>query len=94
MNTLTLTGISDELQRKLAERATANRRSIAEEALYCLRVSIEHGEALLDSIPEKRWREMEVSLDEALRETPTEFTEKDREKYRDLARGYLPSKKS
>jgi plasmid stability protein len=89
MNTLTVTGISDELHRKLAERAAANRRSIEEEVLCCVRISIEQDEALLHSIPDERWKEIERSLGEALRETPTEFTEADKQKYRDLARGYL-----
>jgi plasmid stability protein len=89
MKTLTVTGIDDELHRKLAERAAANQRSMEEEALCCLRMTIAQDEAILNSIPEERWKEIEKSLGEALRETPTEFTEADKQKYRDLARGYL-----
>ena len=94
MNTLVLTGVSDDLQRMLAERAAANRRSIEEEAVCCLQIAIAEGEALLASVPAARWKEIEKSLDEALSEIPTEFTEEDRNKYRDLARGYLHSQKS
>ncbi len=94
MNTLVLTGVSDDLQRSLAERAAANRRSIEEEAVCCLQITIAEDEALLASVPEARWKEIEKSLDEALSEVPTEFTEEDRNKYRDLARGYLHSQKS
>jgi plasmid stability protein len=93
MNTLTLTGISDELQQKLAKRAAANQRSVEEEALCCVRMAIETDEAALNSVSDSRWKEIETSLSEALRETPTAFTEKDREKYRELARGYLHSQK-
>lgn len=89
MNTLTVTGISDELHRKLAERASANRRSIEEEALCCLQISIAQEEAILHSISDERWQEIEKSLDEAFRETPTNFTEADKQRYRDLARDYL-----
>ena len=94
MNTLMLTGVSDDLQRLLAQRAAVNRRSVEEEALCCLQITIAQDEAVLSSIPEARWQEIERSLGEALVETPTEFTEADRNKYRDLARGYLHSQKS
>ncbi len=89
MNTLTVGGISDELHRKLAERASANHRSIEEEALCCLQVSVAQDEATLHSISDERWRKIERSLDEAFQETPSDFTEVDRQRYRDLARGYL-----
>ena len=94
MNTLVLTGVSDDLQRMLAQRASANRRSVEEEALCCLQITIAQDEAVLGSIPEARWQEVERSLGEAFAETPTEFTEADRNKYRDLARGYLHPQKS
>ena len=45
MNTLLLTGVSDDLRQTLAERAAANRRSIEEEALCCLQITVAQDEA-------------------------------------------------
>jgi plasmid stability protein len=87
MNTLTLTGISDELQRKLTERAAASRRSIEEEALCCLRLTLETEEAILNSIPEDRWKEVEQSLCDSIHDRGTPLTKADLQRYRDLARG-------
>ena len=87
MNTLTVTGISDELQRKLAERAAANRRSIEEEVLCCLQITIEQEEALLTSIPDDQWKKIEQSLCDSIHDRGTPLTKADLERYRDLARG-------
>ena len=87
MNTLTLTGISDELQRKLVERAAANQRSIEEETLCCVRLTIETEEAVLNSIPEDRWKEIEQSLCDSIDDPGTPLTKADMDRYRDLARG-------
>ena len=62
MNTLMLTGVSDDLQRLLAQRAAANRRSVEEEALCCLQIAIAQDEAVLSSMPEARWQELLARL--------------------------------
>jgi plasmid stability protein len=85
--------VSDTLHGRLAARAAAHQRSIEDEIRSCLELALQD-DAAVDAIPEARWQEIETSLDAALRETPSDFTEQDREKYRDLARGYLSSQKS
>jgi plasmid stability protein len=87
MKTLTINRIDDELHRKLAERAAANQRSMEEEALCCLRITIAQDEALLNSIPEEQWKEIERSLCDSIHDRGTPLTEADFARYRDLARG-------
>jgi plasmid stability protein len=86
MKTLTLSSLSDGLHLKLAERAAANHCSVEEEAVRCLQLSVED-EALLDNIPAQRWEAIETSLVAALRETPSDLTDEDSQRYRNLARG-------
>ncbi len=87
MKTITLTGISDELHRKLVERATAKEHSLEEEAVWCLQQSIEEDDALLSVIPVKRWQQIEQSLAAALHEPSADLTPEDFQRYRDLACG-------
>jgi plasmid stability protein len=87
MSTLTIPAVSDELRRKLAERAQANHRSVEAEALCCLQEAIETEELLLGAIPGERWNEIERSVCETIHDRGTPLTDDDFQRYRDLARG-------
>lgn len=86
MKTLTLSGLSDELHAKLAQRASDHSLSVEEEALRCLQQSLDEDEALLASIPAQRWAGMEQSLADALHESTSDVTPADFQRYRNLAR--------
>ena len=87
MNTITLNSVSDELLRRVAERAGQNHRSLEDEVMSCLQICLESDDVLEEAIPASRWPEIEESLALALKETPTEFTEADWAKFENLARG-------
>ena len=87
MSTLTIPAVSDELHRKLVERAQANHRSVEAEALCCLQEVIEAEDALLAAIPGQRWNEIERSVCETIHDRGTPLTDGDFQRYRDLARG-------
>jgi plasmid stability protein len=86
MKTLTLSGLSDELHAKLAQRASEHALSLEEEAIRCLHQSLDEDEALLTSLPAQRWAGMEQSLADALHETASDVTAADFQRYRNLAR--------
>ena len=92
MNTLTLTGIRDELHHKLVERAAANHRSIEEEAECCLQISLFSDELPEAALPESRWREIEESLIEGVKAPATEFTAENWDRFRDYACGQTHQK--
>ena len=87
MNTLTIPDLNDELHRKLAERARANRRSIEAEAACCLREAIEMDEQTLNAIPPEQWSEIERSVFETIHDRGTPLTDADFQRYREMARG-------
>ena len=87
MNALTITDLSEELRRKLGERAQANHRSIEDEALCCLRSCIEQDEEALNAIPSIEWNTLEQSVCETIHERGTPLTDADFQRYREMARG-------
>lgn len=87
MNTLTIPDMSEELHRRLEERARANHRSIEEEALCCLRAVVETDEEVLYGISAEKWNEIERSVCETIHDRGTPLTDSDFERYREMARG-------
>jgi len=87
MNTITIPSVSDELHRRLAERAKVNQRSIEEEAVCCLLETIESDEAALNAIPQAAWKEIESSVAETIHDRGTPLTDGDFQRYREMARG-------
>jgi hypothetical protein len=79
--------MSDELHRKLLERAQANHRSVEDEVLCCLQEAIEADEELLKTIPSGEWSEIERSVCETIHDRGTPLTEGDFQRYREMARG-------
>ena len=87
MSTLTIPAVSDELHRKLVERANANHRSIEAEALCCLQESIETDDESLKAIPSESWAEIERSVCDTIHDRGTPLTAADFERYKEMARG-------
>jgi plasmid stability protein len=85
--TLTIPDLSEELHRKLTERARINQRSIEDEALCCLREAIEQDEEVLNSIPSDSWAKIERSVCETIHDRGTPLTDADFQRYREMARG-------
>jgi plasmid stability protein len=87
VKTLTISDISEELCRRLAERAEANHRSIEDEALCCLRSAIESDDDALNAISDREWAQIEQSVCDTIHERGTPLTDTDFQRYREIARG-------
>ncbi len=79
--------VSDELHRKLKERAAANHRTVEDEVVCCLQATLEADEDLQHSIPASRWDEIERSVCETIHDRGTPLTDADFQRYREMARG-------
>jgi plasmid stability protein len=87
MKTITLHHVGDHLLRKLEARAAANQRSLEDEAIACLQVTVDAEDELIGAISPGRWAEIEESVCEAIHDKGTPLTVADFEHYRGLARG-------
>jgi plasmid stability protein len=87
MNTLTISAMSDELHRRLVERAETNHRSVEDEALCCLLAAVETDDELVNAIPAGQWGEIERSVCETIHDRGTPLTDADFQRYREMARG-------